>query len=228
MLTGERPSAEVAHFFDTGLVLHAEHSFNASTFTARQVASTRAHIYASVSAALGSLSGELHGGANVRVMEMLKSIGSRDRIDPYIRGVLDKGGKIMGLGHAVYEVDDPRALILAPMSRRMGEISGNTLWYELSRELEVRAKAAFAERKEREIFVNVDFYSASLFYAMGIPMDLFTPVFALARVSGWSAHVIEEQFATSAPKPVLYRPGATYVGSYCGPNECSFVDIDKR
>ncbi|MFH1153796.1 MAG: citrate/2-methylcitrate synthase [Pseudomonadota bacterium] len=228
MLTGEKPLQEVARFFDAGLVLHAEHSFNASTFTARQVASTRAHIYAAISAALGSLSGELHGGANVRVMEMLKSIGSVDRIDPYIRKVLDSGEKIMGLGHAVYQVDDPRALILAPMSKRMGEIAGDTLWYDLSRELEVRAKTAFAEKKEREIFVNVDFYSASLFHSMGIPTDLFTPVFALARISGWAAHVIEEQFATSAPKPMLYRPGATYVGSYCGPDECMFVDINSR
>lgn len=228
MLTGETPTEEVARFFDTGLVLHAEHSFNASTFTARQVASTRAHMYASVSAALGSLSGELHGGANVRVMEMLKTIGSRDRIDGYIDEVLASGGLIMGLGHAVYQVDDPRALILAPMSRRMGEIIGDTTWYDLSRELEVKAKKAFLEKKNREIFVNVDFYSASLFYAMGIPMDLFTPVFALSRVSGWAAHVIEEQFATSAPKPTLYRPGASYIGDYCGPDECSFVEMDKR
>jgi len=228
MLKGEIPDREMASFFDTSLVLHAEHSLNASTFTARQVASTRAHIYAAVSAAVGSLSGALHGGANVRVMEMLKAIGSVDKIDAYIEETLNSGGLIMGLGHAVYQVDDPRALILAPMSRRLGEIVGDTTWYELSMEVEKRAKAAFKTRKNLDIFVNVDFYSASLFYSMGIPMDFFTPLFAISRVSGWSAHVIEEQFALAAHKPALYRPGASYVGDYCGPNECSFIDIDER
>jgi citrate synthase len=228
MLTGAPPDPETARFFDTSLVLHAEHSFNASTFTARQVASTRAHIYAAVSAAIGSLSGALHGGANVRVMQMLKEIGSKDNIDAYINRVLDSGDLIMGLGHAVYETDDPRALILGPMSKRMGEIAGQPLWYDLSRELEIKAKAAFKAKKQREIYCNVDFYSASLFYAMGIATDLFSPVFAVSRISGWSAHVIEEQFAMAAPKPSLYRPGATYVGNYCGPDECIFVDLDNR
>lgn len=228
MLKGEIPDREMAHFFDTSLVLHAEHSFNASTFTARQVASTRAHIYAAISAAIGSLSGPLHGGANVRVMEMLKTIGSVDKIDGYIENTLNSGGLIMGLGHAVYQVDDPRALILAPMSRRVGEIVGDSRWYELSMEVEKRAKSAFKMRKNMDIFVNVDFYSASLFYSMGIPIDFFTPVFAVSRVSGWAAHVIEEQFALAAPRPALYRPGASYVGDYCGPNECSFVDMDER
>jgi citrate synthase len=228
MLTGDIPDPETARFFDISLVLHAEHSFNASTFTARQVASTRAHIYAAVSAAIGSLSGALHGGANVRVMQMLKEIGSKDHIDAYIKRVLDSGDLIMGLGHAVYETDDPRALILGPMSKRMGEIAGQPLWYDLSRELEIKAKAAFKAKKQREIYCNVDFYSASLFYAMGIAMDLFSPIFAVSRISGWSAHVIEEQFAMAAPKPSLYRPGATYVGNYCGPDECVFVDLDNR
>jgi citrate synthase len=228
MLTGEPPDPEAAAFFDAGLVLHAEHSFNASTFTARQVASTKAHIYAAVAAAIGSLSGPLHGGANVRVMEMLKEIGTPENIDAYIDNILDSGGLIMGLGHAVYQTDDPRALILAPMSQRMGEIIGDTRWYELTKELETKGKDAFKRRKNRDIFCNVDFYSASLFYAMGIPMDLFTPVFALSRVSGWCAHVIEEQFAKAAPKPTLYRPGATYVGDYCGPDECRFVRIEER
>ncbi len=228
MLKGEMPDKEMIHFFDTALVLHAEHSLNASTFTARQVASTRAHIYAAVSAAIGSLSGALHGGANVRVMEMLKQIGSIENIDGYIDQTLKSGGLIMGLGHAVYKVDDPRALILAPMSKRLGEIVGDTTWYELSIEVEKRAKKKFKTHKNLDIFVNVDFYSASLFYTMGIPMDIFSPVFAASRVSGWAAHVIEEQFAQAAPKSALYRPGALYVGEYCGPNECTFVDIDER
>ena len=228
MLTGKEPDSETAAFFDTSLVLHAEHSFNASTFTARQVASTRAHIYAAISAAIGSLSGALHGGANVRVMEMLKQIKEVDQVDAYVDNILDSGGLIMGLGHAVYQTDDPRAIILAPMSKRLGEIEGEARWYELSKALELKGKAAFKERKDRDIYCNVDFYSASLFYTMGIPMDLFTPIFALSRVSGWTAHVIEEQFAMAAPKPSLYRPGAAYVGDYCGPNECTFTEIDDR
>ncbi|MDY0221264.1 MAG: citrate/2-methylcitrate synthase [Desulfobacterium sp.] len=228
MLTGKRPQAAVVDFFDTALVLHAEHSFNASTFTARQVISSRAHIYAAISAAVGSLSGELHGGANVRVMEMLKAIKTVDNIEAYVNETLDSGKKIMGLGHAVYQVDDPRAAILAPMAKKMGEMVNQPLWFELSTRLEQVAKQRFKEKKGRDIFVNVDFYSASLFYAMGIPMDLFTPVFALARVPGWAAHVIEEKFATSAPAPALYRPGAAYVGDYCGPDECSFVAMDQR
>ena len=228
MLNGEKPDEETAHFFDVSLVLHAEHSFNASTFTARQVASTKAHIYAAISAAIGSLSGALHGGANVRVMKMLKEIKTIDKIDAYINGVLDEGGLIMGLGHAVYQTDDPRAIIIDPMSKRMGELSGDTRWHELSKALEIKGKKAFMERKQREIFCNVDFYSASLFYAMGITTDLFSPIFAISRVSGWSAHVIEEQFAMAAPKPSLYRPGAAYVGDYCGPDECVYTEIEER
>ena len=228
MLNGVKPDDETAAFFDTSLVLHAEHSFNASTFTARQVASTRAHIYAAISAAIGSLSGALHGGANVRVMKMLKEIGSVEKIDSYINDILNSGGLIMGLGHAVYQTDDPRAIILTPMCKRMGQISNQPLWYELSRELEKKGKAAFKAKKQKEIFSNVDFYSASLFYAMGIATDLFSPLFAISRVSGWSAHVIEEQYAMAAPKPSLYRPGAEYLGDYCGPDECVFTDMDDR
>jgi citrate synthase len=224
MLDGEPPSDEVAGFFDTALVLHAEHSFNASTFSARQVASTMAHIYASISAAMGSLSGALHGGANTRVMEMLLKIGSREKVGPYVEGILERGEKIMGLGHAVYKVDDPRALILAPMSERMGRLAGETKWYEISRELEKKGKEAFLKRKGSEIFVNVDFYSASLYYSMGIPVDLFTPVFAVSRVAGWVAHVIEEQFPDEVSKPVLYRPQSEYVGDYCGPDECTLPE----
>jgi citrate synthase len=228
MLTGERPSEEVARFFDICLVLHAEHSFNASTFAAREVASTRAHIYAAVSAGIGSLSGELHGGANVRVMEMLLAIGDPAKAEAFVNEVLDEGRKIMGLGHAVYKTDDPRAHILRPMSRRMGELAGETKWFEISRILEEKGKAAFKERKGTDIYVNVDFYSASLYYAMGIPTDLFSPIFAISRVAGWVAHVLEEQFAEAAPKPMLYRPESEYVGDYCGPDECAFVPMDDR
>ncbi len=228
MLTGELPDEELAHFFDVGLVLHAEHSFNASTFSARQVASTRAHMYSAVTAALGSLSGELHGGANVRVMEMLQQIGSVDKVEAYVQQELEAGRLIFGLGHAVYQTDDPRAHILAPMSKKLGERIGETQWYDISRVLEKTGKAVFKEKKGIDIYVNVDFYSASLYYAMGIPIDLFTPLFALSRVAGWTAHVIEEQYADAAPKPALYRPASDYVGDYCGPDECTFVPIDDR
>ncbi len=228
MLSGKRPEADIARFFDVALVLHAEHSFNASTFTARQVASTRAHLYAAISAAIGSLSGDLHGGANVQVMQMLKAIERPENVEAYVNRILDEGQKIMGLGHAVYKVDDPRAHILAPMSREMGLRVGQPQWYEISKLLESKGKEAFRARKGIDIFVNVDFYSASLFYCMGIPVDLFTPVFAVSRVAGWCAHVLEERFALAAPKPALYRPGSDYIGDYCGPAECAWVPLDKR
>jgi citrate synthase len=228
MLNDEIPDDETAHFFDVSLVLHAEHSFNASTFTARQVASTKAHIYAAICAAMGSLSGLLHGGANVRVMKMLKEIGKKENIDPYINNILETGGLIMGLGHAVYQTDDPRSIILRPMCKRMGQLADDPLWFDLTLDLEQKGKKAFKEKKGRDIFCNVDFYSASLFYTMGIATDLFTPIFSVSRVSGWAAHVIEEQFATAARKPSLYRPNAAYVGDYCGPNECVYTELDDR
>lgn len=228
MMTGEKPDDTTARFFDTCLVLHAEHSFNASTFSARQIASTRAHMYAAVAGAVGSLSGELHGGANTRVMQMLKKIHSIDAIDDYIEKVLDTGGKLMGLGHAVYKTGDPRARILAPMSKKLGERSGDTKWYDMSITLEKKGKKAFKEKKGMDIYPNVDFYSASLYHYMGIPEDLFTPVFAVSRIAGWTAHVIEEQYGGADAKPVLYRPSSDYVGEYCGPAECEFVPMEKR
>jgi len=228
MLNGEVPDDELAGFMDTGLVLHAEHSFNASTFAAREVASTKAHLYAAVTAAVGSLSGPLHGGANTRVMQMLLEIGEVDKVDDYVTNILDTGGVIMGLGHAVYQVDDPRARILEPMSLSLGKRAGDTRWYDLSKALEVKGKAAFKKKKGRDIFVNVDFYSASLYYYMGIAVDLFSPIFAISRIAGWSAHVIEEQFGGAAAKPTLYRPESDYVGDYCGPDECAFVPMNQR
>ena len=228
MINGTVPDDELAGFFDTCLILHAEHSFNASTFSARQVASTRAHMYAAVAAGVGSLSGELHGGANTRVMEMLIDIVTVDRVEAYVNNLLDSGGKIMGMGHAVYKTDDPRAHILAPMSKKMGERTGEPKWYEMSKVLEKKGKEAFKQRKGRDIFVNVDFYSASLYYYMGIPTDLFTPLFAIARITGWAAHVIEEQFGGAASKPVLYRPDSQYIGDYCGPDLCTFAPMKER
>jgi citrate synthase len=228
MLSGRVPDPEIARFMDVALILHAEHTFNASTFAAREVASTRAHMYAAVAAAVGSLSGELHGGANMRVMEMLKKIGSMGKIEKFVNQELDAGRVIFGLGHAVYKVDDPRALILAPMSKIMGQHSGQPQWFEMSQALEKRAKEIFKQHKGVDIFTNVDFYSASLYYTMGIPIDFFTPVFALARIAGWVAHIIEEQFAGAATKPVLYRPESDYIGDYCGRDACEFVPMENR
>lgn len=228
MLSGEIPDDELARFFDVCLVLHAEHSFNASTFTARQIASTRAHMYASVAGAIGSLSGELHGGANVRVMEMLMKIDAIDQVDAYVQQELDAGRVIFGLGHAVYQVDDPRAHILAPMSKVLGERIGQPQWYEISKALEKAGKASFKTRKGIDIFVNVDFYSASLYHAMGIAVDLFTPLFAISRIAGWTAHVLEERFGEAASKPALYRPKSLYTGDYCGPDECVYIPMDDR
>lgn len=228
MLSGEIPDEEVARYLDKALVLHAEHSFNASTFAAREVASTRAHIYAAIAAAVGSLSGDLHGGANTRVMEMLYKIGSPENVKDYVNQEFDAGRVIFGLGHAVYDTDDPRAYIVAEMSKAMENKTGKTRWYETSALLEKTGKAEFKRRKGSDIYVNVDFYSGSLYLSLGIPVDLFTPVFAVARISGWCAHVIEEQFAGAAPKPMLYRPESEYVGDYCGPDVCEFTPMDDR
>ena len=228
MLNGRTPDETAIRAIDTALVLHAEHAFNASTFAAREVASTQAHMYAAVAAAVGSLSGALHGGANAKVMQMLLTLGSADKVADFVNAELDAGRKIFGLGHAVYDVDDPRAHIIASMSKSLGEGAGNPRWYEMSALIEKTAKEIFRKRKNVDIPVNVDFYSASLYYYLGIPVDLFTPVFAIARVAGWAAHIIEEQFAGAAAKPVLYRPESDYVGDYCGPEVCEFVPLEKR
>jgi len=228
MLTGRKPEEAATRAIDTALVLHAEHAFNASTFAAREVASTRAHMYAAVAAGIGSLSGELHGGANARVMQMLLTIGNIAKVEEFVNRELDAGRKIFGIGHAVYDVDDPRAHILAPMSQKLGERTGDTRWFDISTRVEKAAKEAFRQRKGLDIPVNVDFYSASLYHYLGIPVDLFTPVFAISRVAGWTTHIIEEQFAGAAPKPVLYRPESEYVGDYCGPEVCEFVPLPQR
>ena len=228
MLTGEIPDDQVARFLDVALVCHAEHSFNASTFAAREVASTRAHMYASVAAAVGSLSGDLHGGANARVMDMLFKIGSPDKVHDFVNQEFDAGRVIFGLGHAVYDTDDPRASILEQMIKVMAEKTGETRWHKIATLLEKTGKEEFRRRKGKDIYVNVDFYSGSLYYAMGFPVDLFTPVFAVARIAGWCAHIIEEQFAGAAAKPMLYRPEAEYIGEYCGPEVCEYTPLEGR
>ena len=227
MLTGEAPDPETARIFDVCLILHADHTFNASTFAARQVASTRAHMYSAASAAIGALSGELHGGANYEVMKMLLDIGSAGAVRGWIRARMDAGGRIMGMGHAVYRTYDPRARVLKEMSRKLAAKTGDA-WFGITEEVERATVAEMKERKGRDIYPNVDLYSASIYYMMGIPMDLNTPIFAISRAAGWSAHIIEEKFAEAAPKPALYRPKAVYVGKYCGPDGCKYTELDLR
>jgi citrate synthase len=228
MLNGEKPDAETAKDFDTCLVLHAEHSFNASTFAARVVASTHAHMYACTGAALAALSGELHGGANTAVMKMLLDIDKPERVEKWIKSKLDAGEKIMGMGHAVYKTWDPRAKILSSISEKLAKRTGNTRWFELSGRIENVVRKEFKKRKGKEIYPNVDFYSPSIYCILGIDPDLFTPVFAVSRISGWCAHIIEEKFAEAQPKAVIYRPEAEYIGRYCGLEGCKYMPIEKR
>jgi citrate synthase len=228
LLSGKIPDPETARDFDICLILHAEHSFNASTFAGREVASTHAHLYASIVAALSALSGELHGGANSEVMKMLLEIGEMERVKSRVTERLQKGGKIMGMGHAVYHTEDPRATILRGISQRLVGRTGDRRWFELTMAIEAATKEEFRKIKGKEIYPNVDFYSASVYHMMGIPTDLFTPVFAISRISGWAAHVIEEKFAEAQPKPELYRPDSDYVGTYCGPQACEYVPLEKR
>lgn len=225
---GVEPDPFMVRIMDVALILHAEHSFNASTFTCRLVASTRADIYAAVAAAIGSLSGELHGGANARVYEMLEAVGDEAKVEGYVRKTLDGGGKIMGMGHAVYKTLDPRAKILGPLSQQLGERSGDPSWHQLSEKIMAVTKAEFMQRKGLNINANVDFFSASLYRYMGIPVDLYTPIFAMARISGWVSHYLEEFFAEVAPKGALYRPRADYAGRYCGPEGCLWQGLEER
>jgi citrate synthase len=213
MLRGELPSEREARIFDVCLVLHADHELNASTFTARVVAGTLADVYACVTAALGALSGPLHGGANTNVMKMLLGIGDISKVEDWVRQALAEKRKIMGIGHAVYKTEDPRATHLRRFSREMGEAKGETKWFEMSQKIEE------IMRREKEMFPNVDFYSASTYYMMGIPLELYTPIFAVSRISGWTGHILE-QYANNK----LIRPRAEYIG----PRDLKYVPIDER
>ncbi len=227
MMTGEKPDQEVEKIFDLCLILHADHTFNASTFTARQVASTRAHMYSASSAAIGALSGELHGGANTEVMKMLLEISELDKVEGWIKEKMTAGDKIMGMGHAVYRTYDPRAQVLKKLSRKLAE-KNNEKWFDITEKVETATITEMKLQKDRDIYPNVDLYSASIYYMLKIPMDLNTPIFAISRVAGWAAHIIEEKFAEAAPKTALYRPKAVYVGKYCGPEGCEYKTLDLR
>ena len=227
MLTGEKPDPEIERILDICLILHADHSFNASTFSARQVASTRAHMFSAASAAIGALSGELHGGANYEVMKMLLDIKTIENVEPWIDKQMSEGGRIMGMGHAVYKTYDPRAQILKELSKKLAEKTGES-WFNITEKVEHVTIEEMKKRKGIDIYPNVDLYSASVYYMLKIPMDLNTPIFAISRVVGWAAHIIEEKFAEAAPKPALYRPKAVYVGKYCGPEGCEYKPLELR
>jgi citrate synthase len=227
MLRGEHPKHEISKIFDISLILHAEHSFNASTFAAREIASTRASIYASIGGAVGALSGELHGGANIQVMKMLLEIEDVNNVERWVKERLAKGARVMGMGHAVYRTTDPRSEVLATLSRAISK-EKDTKWFDITEKIEQVTKKIMYQTKKMLIYPNVDLYSASLYYSLGIPIDLNTPIFAISRIAGWNAHIIEEKFAEAAPKPALYRPKAVYVGRYCGPMGCEYISLINR
>ena len=227
MLNDEKPDTELEKIFDICLILHADHTLNASTFAAREVASTRAHMYSAASAAVGALSGELHGGANYDVMRMLLDIKTENNVESYIKEKFSKNERVMGMGHAVYKTVDPRSQVLKELSKRLSEKT-NQPWYDITNKVEHVTADLMKKTKGAEIFPNVDLYSASVYYMLGIPMDLNTPIFAISRAAGWAAHIIEEKFAEAAPKPMLYRPKAVYVGKYAGPQGCKYIPIEKR
>ena len=204
MLSGERPNATAVRALDVALILHADHELNASTFAGRVAAATLTDMYSAVVAAIGTLKGPLHGGANAEVMKMLLELGqtaSGERVDDAIHAKLARKEKIPGFGHRVYKTEDPRATHLRRMSHDLGKRSGSTAWYEMSQRIEALVK------REKKLNPNVDFYSASTYYTLGIPIDLYTPIFAVSRMSGWTAHILE-QYANNR----LIRPRAEYTG----------------
>jgi len=204
LLSGERPNATAIRALDVALILHADHELNASTFAGRVAAATLTDIYSAIVAAIGTLKGPLHGGANAEVMKLLLELGQTatgERVDEVIRGKLARKEKIPGFGHRVYKTEDPRATHLRRMSQDLGKRLGNTAWFDMSQRIEALVKG------EKKLNPNVDFYSASTYYALGIPIDLYTPVFAVSRMSGWTAHILE-QYANNR----LIRPRADYIG----------------
>lgn len=213
MLRGERCDADEARMFDICLILHADHELNASTFTCRVIAGTLADVYGSVTGGIAALAGPLHGGANTAVMKTLLEIGSLENVEPWLDKALEEKRKVMGIGHAVYKTEDPRATWLRKFSHTMGERKGELKWFEMSQKIE----KLMMEKKG--MYPNVDFYSASTYYLMGIPLDLFTPIFAVSRISGWTGHILE-QYGNNK----LIRPRAEYIGE----RDLKYTPIDER
>lgn len=213
MLKGEEPEEIEIEAIDKALILHADHELNASTFTARVCVATLSDIYSGITAAIGALKGPLHGGANEQVMKMLTEIGTVDNAIPYVKEKLENRELIMGMGHRVYRKGDPRAKHLQVMSKQLTELTGQTKWYEMSVKIEDYI------REEKGLPANVDFYSATVYHSLGIEHDLFTPIFAMSRVSGWIAHILE-QYANNR----LIRPRA----EYSGPQMQEYIPIEER
>ncbi|PYT18792.1 MAG: citrate synthase, partial [Acidobacteria bacterium] len=201
-LTGKRPDEVMEHAFDVALTLHADHELNASTFAARVTAATLSDIYSSITSAIGALKGPLHGGANQDVIKILLDAGTPERAVAKVKEMLAQKKKIPGFGHRVYHTEDPRATHLRVLSEELGRRTGHTDMYLMSRMVEETIK------QEKHLNANVDFYSASTYYSLGIPVDLFTPVFAISRMSGWTAHVLEQYHNNR-----LIRPRAEYKGN---------------
>ena len=216
MLRGEEPTETMVRALDVCLVLHADHGFNASTFTSLVVISTLSDLYSACSAAVGALRGPLHGGANEGVMVMLNEIGDMAKVDEFMAGKLERKEKIMGFGHRVYKAYDPRATYLKTFAEGLARDTGNMPLYEMSTRIEKIMHDAVADKG---IFPNVDFYSATTYWSLGLDLDLFTPMFALSRMSGWTGHCIEYLKDNK-----LIRPGAAYVG----PHELPYVSLEDR
>jgi len=214
LINGEAPGPEAVATLDMAYVLHADHGFNASTFSALVTIATLSDIYSAVTTAIGTLKGPLHGGANEAVIHMLEEIGSPDKVDAWVHDKLAKKEKIMGMGHAVYKVLDPRAPHLKAMAIKLTHELGETKWVEMS------DRIAAIVKKEKNLNANVDFYSATVYYSLGIPTDLFTPIFAIARMSGWTGHIIEQLKDNK-----IFRPSSEYVGFPVGKK---VVPLDQR
>jgi len=213
MLTGKRPSGVVAKAFDASLTLYAEHELNASTFTTRVIVSTQSDMHSAVAGGVGALKGPLHGGAGEAVMRTLMEIGEVANVDAFVAKALGERRRLMGMGHRVYKAGDPRAAILKGMAEDACRQSGQFTWYEMAVKLHARVSEA------KKLIPNVDFYSAPLFYSLGIPVDLFTPVIAAGRIAGWTANFIEQHEDNR-----LIRPR----GDYIGPGRRAFVPVDRR
>lgn len=213
MLTGEKPDEISEKAFDTDLILHADHEMNASTFSARVTISTLSDMHSAITSAVGTLKGPLHGGAAQEVYTMLRQIGSEKNVEKYVRNALARHERIMGFGHRVYKTYDPRARILKAMCRRLSEKKKIMKWYNMS------AKIEDVMLKSKKLYPNVDFYSASVYHLLGINLDLDSPIFAVSRISGWVAHVLE-QYADNR----LIRPTSIYTG----PRGLKFTPLEKR
>ncbi len=209
MLNGEKPSATATRALDIALILHADHELNASTFAARVIAATLSDLHSAITGAIGALKGPLHGGANEATMKLLYAIDAAhaDPVD-YVRGMFVRKEKISGFGHRVYHTEDPRATHLRRMSQELGSAAGNTKWFDLSQRIEAFVKA------EKKLNANVDFYSASTYTTLGIDIDLFTPIFAISRIAGWAAHVIEQHDDNRLIRPRADYTGPAYPASY--------------